>query len=304
MDLQQVIQVIALVEHGSFSAAARACHISQPALTKSIKRLEAELGSPLFHRLPRGVTLTVFGEAAARRFRTMKAEAVNIVAELDALRGGTRGRLVIGVGNTWITQHMPSAVTRLLVRYPGLEIHVISGSIEQLTAQLHLGELDAVLGIVTEEHRTGDLRAEALIRSRSVVLARARHPLFQAKKPGFRDLAAARWALPLEGSPARQHFEAMFSRQGLAPPRPTLVSNSVAFLREVTRSTDLLGFGPVEALAAEASTGLKHLRISEAEWPFESGLILRRRPAPPPSVRLLAAELQLVAQKRARSEPH
>jgi len=81
MDLQQVNQVIALVEHGSFSAAARVCHISQPALTKSIKRLEAELGAPLFDRLPRGVTLTVFGEAAARRFRIMKAEAVSIIAE-------------------------------------------------------------------------------------------------------------------------------------------------------------------------------------------------------------------------------
>jgi len=187
------------------------------------------------------------------------------------------------------------------VRHPSLEIHVISGSIEQLTARLHLGELDAVLGIVTEEHRTGDLQAESLIQSRSVVLARARHPLFQAKKPTFRDLVAARWALPLEGSPARQHFEAMFSRQGLTPPRPTLVSNSVAFLRKVTRSTDLLGFGPVEALAAEASAGLKHLRLPEAEWPFESGLILRRPPEPPPSVRLLAAELQLAAHQRSRS---
>jgi DNA-binding transcriptional LysR family regulator len=80
---------LAVLDHRGISAAAEAVHISQPALTKSIRQLEATLGVALFERHPNGVVPTPFGEILARRVRLMALECQHAVAEIQAITGGS-----------------------------------------------------------------------------------------------------------------------------------------------------------------------------------------------------------------------
>src|SRR5258705_7489170 len=92
MTLQQLQYFLATVEHGSFSAAAESLWMAQPSLSEQIRRLEAELGAPLFTRLGRGVTLTEAGRALrphAEETLAAAEAAAMAVAEVRELRGGT-----------------------------------------------------------------------------------------------------------------------------------------------------------------------------------------------------------------------
>src|SRR6185436_17126417 len=92
MTLQQLQYFLAAVEHGSFSAAAESLHLAQPSLSEQIRRLEAELGSPLFARGGRGLELTEAGRRLrphAEQVLAAAEEARDSVKEVSDMRGGT-----------------------------------------------------------------------------------------------------------------------------------------------------------------------------------------------------------------------
>lgn len=92
MDLRQIEYVVAVVDHGGFTKAAAACHVAQPSLSQSVRRLEAELGAPLFTRLGRTVELTEVGRdllGPARRLLRGAESIRGVVAEHVALATGT-----------------------------------------------------------------------------------------------------------------------------------------------------------------------------------------------------------------------
>ena len=97
MDTQKLLHLLAIVEHGTFSEAARAVHLTQPALSRSIRALEHELKAPLFDRGARRARLTVFGELVADRARRMRLEERQLRRDLELLRGGEEGSLTVGV---------------------------------------------------------------------------------------------------------------------------------------------------------------------------------------------------------------
>lgn len=95
---------LAVVEHKGITSAAEELHISQPALTKSIRQLEDNLGVTLFERMPTGVVPTPFGEILARRARLMDLEYRHALAEIHAIKGGAGGTINIGAAPVWMVQ--------------------------------------------------------------------------------------------------------------------------------------------------------------------------------------------------------
>src|SRR5262245_20117027 len=89
---------LAVAEAGSVQSAARSLHISQPALSKSLRLLEKHLRTPLFDRSARGVVLTAMGKAFYRHAREIQAEWDSSLIELTATRDGAKGELRIGIG--------------------------------------------------------------------------------------------------------------------------------------------------------------------------------------------------------------
>src|SRR5262249_55039595 len=124
MDLRQAEYVVGVVDHGTFTAAAKALHVAQPSLSQGIARLEAELGVALFHRVGHGGRLTAAGEAfgppARRRLReaAVAGESVRAAAEL------TRGTLDVVALRTLAADPLAPIVGRFRAAHPQVTVRI------------------------------------------------------------------------------------------------------------------------------------------------------------------------------------
>ena len=139
--------LLLIVEHGTFTEAARHAHLTQPALSASIKRLEEQLGGRLLHRGPGGATLTAAGEALLPRAQAALAavddgrRAVAEVLELHA------GEVRLGAGPTAATYLLPATLARFRAAHPGVRVYLREAHSPAVWEALRGGELD--LGIVS-----------------------------------------------------------------------------------------------------------------------------------------------------------
>ncbi|MCA9589285.1 MAG: LysR family transcriptional regulator [Myxococcales bacterium] len=148
------------VAHGTFTAAARHAHVTQPALTAAIQRLEGELGARLFVRGRGGCTLTAAGEALLPRARAALAAVEDGRRAVAEVSGLTAGSVRVGAGATVCSYYLPAVLARFRAAYPGVQILVREAPHEAILAEVDAGELD--LGIVGRS--VGELwRMDALV---------------------------------------------------------------------------------------------------------------------------------------------
>ncbi|MFB3819004.1 MAG: LysR family transcriptional regulator [Candidatus Methylomirabilales bacterium] len=145
MELHQLRYFVAVVDAGGFGRAGAACHVSQPSLSQQIRKLEAELGEPLFDRLGRTVALTAAGRALLPRAR-------RVLAEVDAVRrgvadeaGGETGSLAVAAIPTISPFLLPGAIQRFVQTHPRAELLVREDLTEILLDRLARAELDLVV---------------------------------------------------------------------------------------------------------------------------------------------------------------
>src|SRR5688572_31046717 len=163
-----------VAEHRTFTAAARHALVTQPALTASIQRLEAQMGARLFTRGPGGSVLTAAGEALLPRARAALAaieEGRRAVAEVVGLSVGS---VRLGAGATVCTFYLPKTLAKFRARHPGVQILLREANPSDLLDALEAGDLDVV------------------------VLARVGEPAKRARRSGGDLLRAARSGLARE----------------------------------------------------------------------------------------------------------
>ncbi|MDH4189515.1 MAG: LysR family transcriptional regulator [Betaproteobacteria bacterium] len=127
---------LAVIDHKGITAAANVLHISQSALTKSIRQLEESLDVKLFERLPTGVVPTRFGDILARRVRLMGLEYQHAVAEIDAMKEGGSGVISVGAGPVWMVRFLPPAMAELCAQRRNLKVRLSRGVIDTLVPAL------------------------------------------------------------------------------------------------------------------------------------------------------------------------
>ncbi|HWE44451.1 MAG TPA: hydrogen peroxide-inducible genes activator [Caulobacteraceae bacterium] len=143
--LRQLQYLKLLSEHGSFSRAAEAAHVSQPALSAGVQELERVLGAPVVERARGGVILTPVGEEAVRRAEDVLARAEDLV---EAARGAAKplaGRFRLGVIPTVAPFVLPRSLPDLKTRYPQLKLYLREDLTPRLIAALKSGALDAAV---------------------------------------------------------------------------------------------------------------------------------------------------------------
>jgi len=143
-----------IVEHGTFTEAARHAHLSQPALTASIRRLEEQLGARLLHRGRRGAQMTAAGEALAPSARAALAaveEGRRAVLEIEDLE---RGEVRIGAGATACTYLLPPTLAAFRRAWPGVRLGLRELTTEEAREALAAGHID--LAVVTADDASGD----------------------------------------------------------------------------------------------------------------------------------------------------
>src|SRR5262245_44704171 len=126
MRLRQIEDFVAVVESGSIRAAARKLGHSQPAITKSVRGLEAELHARLVQRSPQGIVPTPSGRAFFARARAAQTELRKAGEEVAQLGGGGKGMVRFGVVPSAIPI-VPEAVLRFRQQFPGAQLHVVEG---------------------------------------------------------------------------------------------------------------------------------------------------------------------------------
>lgn len=188
MEMHQVRYFLAAAKALSFTRAAEVCHVSQPALTTAIKKLEAQLGSPLFHREGRQVALTEFGRRMQPHLSQILEQEKAAEAVAKDFRLLNQVPIRLGVMSTIGPMRLAPLLAAFEQQSPGIETAVRDGAPEALAAQLNADELD--LAILNPLDGLGEnYRAEPLYRERYVVLLPPQHPLHERNALALRDLS-------------------------------------------------------------------------------------------------------------------
>jgi len=240
MDERQLRNFMAVIERGSLGRAAEALNISQPALTKSIRRLEERLGVPLFHRETRGMRPTPYGEALRDHARQIATGIDQALREIDAMRAGSEGTVRLAAGPLVSDEILSRAVVLLQRGRPGIRINIHT-AIGDPRDGLLAGIYDFVLAVLPLESTSQRFRQQMLFEDRISVIAAAEHPLAKPDRVSARDLANASWVLPVAGHHHRRRLENVFHMEGLPPPVPDIECSSTEFIKSVVANTRHLG---------------------------------------------------------------
>lgn len=215
MELQQLRYVVAVVDEGTFTAAARACFVVQSALSHQVAALEREVGVRLFARSSRRVELTVAGRAFVPVARRCLAEAEQAVAAATLALGEVSGRLDLSVIPTVQALDLPLAVRQLVAEHPRVEVHLEVRQSDQSLDLVARGEVDlAFLGLPEDDAPTGVASME-LGRDAHVALLPANHDLAEADTLSLAEMAGERFADFPVGSPGRRQTDQAFTAVGI-----------------------------------------------------------------------------------------
>ena len=142
MELFTMRYVLAVAEHQSFSLAAQACHVGQPALSQQIAKLEKELGVILFHRNPRGATLTEAGQEFVSRAREIVQLSDALESEMSFYAGLRRGTLNLGIITSLQCIDFGGLLSAFCASYPDIAVNIIQGGTHNLAQQLVERKID------------------------------------------------------------------------------------------------------------------------------------------------------------------
>lgn len=217
MELRHLRYFVAVAEERSFSRAAIRLAIAQPPLSQQVRRLETELGFPLFDRTPAGVMLTRAGEALLVHARAVLLAATEAAAAADAAHRGSAGRLTLGFINGAAYGVLPRVLRAYRAAHPDVELVVREMIIADQLDALVNGGIDA--GILRPPVADRRLAACTLASERFVAAVPADHALAAHAGVALRDLAQVPLVSYPAGHPAgfREQIDTAFRALGITP---------------------------------------------------------------------------------------
>ncbi|HEY2188724.1 MAG TPA: LysR family transcriptional regulator, partial [Caldimonas sp.] len=158
MNTRQLRHLLAVVEMGSVSAAAEKVHLSQPALSRSLRALEDELRAPLFDRYERRLVPTPFARAYLARARRIVFEEAEGARELALMHSGRAGSLAFGMGSALARSLLARLLVELMAGAPRLKLRTLIETTDRLLDALRDEELDFFVGDVRVADTDADLQ--------------------------------------------------------------------------------------------------------------------------------------------------
>ncbi|PWB36085.1 pca operon transcription factor PcaQ [Pseudomonas sp. SDI] len=243
-----------IARQGSFAKAADAVAVSQPAISKTLKELETLLQTRLFERGKQGVELTPAGV----RFMRYAGPCVEALREgVSTLRGEEHQppQVRVGVLSTVESLLMPEVLCRLHQRHSALVVSVVTGPSAHLLAQLHVGELDLVIGRMTDSPQIQGLLFEHLYSESMSLVVRPGHPLLARVPLERSQVGHYPLVLPLAGTTIRKHADSLFVQCAIAPPAQRLETLSPALSRRYVLGSDAVWIAPRDAVRVDLDRG-------------------------------------------------
>ncbi len=278
-----LIKFLGVVEAGKIHTAADKLNTTQPALSRTIAKLEEQFRCQLFERLTTGVRLTPVGAQIAEQARHILREIELAEAEIDSTVSGRTGNLRVSAGPIWMQAVLPSVVPQFHDKYPGIELRLFTTGYAQGIELLLNGETDLHCGAFdSEEPLPQFLKRQHVLDVTLGVLAHKDHPLHDKQRVTLDDLVDYPWLR--YGTDAR-HLS--------GNDWPTLVSVHDALFEQTGRrvktviqcdypglqlmgTCPYLAYLPLGMAEDLAVTPLRRLPVSFGERTFRAGIIARR----------------------------
>jgi len=298
----QLRALIAVVQQGSFSAAARALGQARATVHRATRALERAVELPLFEQTSFGVGTTRAAVELARCAVLAFSEFAQGRAEVAALGGGDRGRTVVGTMPLARSVLMPRTVLAFMAQHPRHTVSILDGPYDRMLSDLRSGAADLLVGALRVPSPGDDVLQEHLFDDPLALVVRSGHPLAHRRRPTPGQLARYPWIVARPGAPLRGHFDALFA--GSTAPASTIECNSMVAARGMLLTSDCIMLASANQVHHELLLGeLKLLPHPRGGRVRGIGLTVRRgwRPTPVQQqlVDILRAQARLMTYRAA-----
>ncbi|WP_210052179.1 LysR family transcriptional regulator [Neorhizobium petrolearium] len=285
---------LSVAEQGSFHAAARAINVSQPALTKSIRLLEQDLGCSLFVRLPGGVRLTEAGELFRHRAREIEASWNASLVELKVQTRGLGGEMRIGGGPVYSAVYFPNMLADLRTNFPNLRVAVSTGVGADLLPLLQRGDLRCYAGgIPTEIDGLGrDFITDILYDQENSLFASSQHPLFDGGEITPEKLLDYPWLSLFSGGLANGKIDRFFASHELPAPPLALESHSLQIALKMLVEHNFIACMPVPLAQSYSTLQLREIHMEGFHWSIPTGITYHRSSKEFPPIKVMRKFLE------------
>lgn len=271
MQLRQFRYLIAVVEHGNFTRAAEALHVSQPALSQQVLQMEDRLGVALLDRSGRTITMTDAGRAYVAHVRRALQELDAGQRAIHDVRDLSRGLVRLAMTPTFTAYVAGPLVAGFHARYPGIRVSISEMSMDTIAAAVAADEVD--LGIAFRLERAPEVECLPLFMETLSVVVAETHPCARQPALPAAQLAQLELALLSVDFATRQHIDHYLEQQRIAP-QVAIEANTIGALVETVKHGRLATILP-DAIGAHVP-GLRSLRLEPAP-PGRAAMLLRRR---------------------------
>jgi DNA-binding transcriptional LysR family regulator len=261
---------------GSIRKAAAHLNVASSAINRQILSLEAELGAPIFERMPRRLRLTATGELLITHVRETLKGHQRVEAQVEALKGLTRGEVTIATMNGLAAGPLPRFLNSVLDAHPRVHVRLRVLPFEQMTNAVLTGEAD--LALTYNPLNSPGLRVVASHDLALGAVVSAKHPLGRRRQLRLADCVEFPLAIADASMTIRPAVELAFTHANI-PLHPTIETNSVEFLKKIARSGRAIAFlNPVDVTEEVEAGEIRHLPLAEfVNHPISLKLIVRAR---------------------------
>jgi DNA-binding transcriptional LysR family regulator len=296
LNLDQLHALVRVVELGSFSAAARRLHLSQPAVSLQIRELESRLGVQLVERLGKRAYATSAGRELIRHAEVLRARAEEAIDAMRRFEGGRLGRVRLGTATTLVTYMLPPILRDLRAAHPDLELVIYTGTASGMVDRLLANEID--VGLVTLPVDEARLQVWPLREDPMLAVFPASVSDVPARvSPSF--LAAQTLIMENVRASSRQLVQGWLHAGGVEP-HPAMELDSLEAIKRVVA----VGLGasvlPGEAVTGEAAIEGVQVRPLEPPLVRRLGIVRRKDREETTGMRLAREALQRLAPQRSR----
>nr|WP_292771884.1 LysR family transcriptional regulator [Mesorhizobium sp.] len=240
LKISHMRMIVAMEDTGQVSAAAHMLNISQPGASRMIAEMENILGVSLYTRLPRGIELTPFGTALARRARTMLLELREVDREIADLKSGKGGAVFLGAVTAPAIGLAVPAIKHIRRDYPRIEISMQVDTSGVLARELLASRHDFIIARIPDDLNPRLFDARVIGIEKACLIVRRGHPLADGRQVQLEQLTDYDWVFQPGGSLLRRTIETMFISRNVPIPERVLNTTSLLLTMVMVAQTDAI----------------------------------------------------------------
>ena len=283
-DIKQLRHFVCVVDTGNITRAAELQYITQPALTRSIKKMEERIGARLLVRGPRSISPTEAGRVLYRYAKIIINQAERALLDVTAVSSGEQGHVHIGIAALFAPTLISHLIPHLTAEFPSLHVRITEGFFEELVAGLVEGEIDVLLSNFPPGVVPPDVILKPLFEIRTEFVVGASHPLASREDITAEDLRNAQWAI-IKHPHIVDFLDKFFAAESLPPVSVAIEATSLNTLKSLVLLGQYVAMLPRRWIEEELKDGkIKTIRMDGSALVREAGLVLRQAETQRPTV--------------------